>query len=690
MTDKRYLPLFEPLTLGPVTAPNRFYQVPHCSGMGHRRPNTLAAMRGMKAEGGWGVVCTEYCSYHETSDDTPYPHARLWDCDDQKAQALMTQAVHEHGALAGVELWHGGSSSANTVSRATPLGVRTTPATSGPNFPVQSRAMDRQDIRDLRRWHRDAALRALEVDFDLVYVYATHGYLLHQFLSSATNDRLDEYGGSLENRARLVRELLEETREAVGHRMGLVCRYSLATEDACSNLEPEESRDLLAYLAEFPDLWDITIDDYSLEMGVSRFVKEAEHENLIAEAKEITGKPVVAVGRFTSPDTMARVIRQGVQDFIGAARPSIADPFLPNKIKEGREDEVRECIGCNICYAHDNNSAPLRCTQNPTMGEEWRRSWHPEKVAASPTPQSVLVVGSGPAGLEAARCLGQQGHQVTLAEAGSELGGRVTRESRLPGVSEWARVRDWRVGRLQQMANVDLYLESELGAEESLAFGAQQIILATGARWDPKGIGRWRSSAFTGWDLPGVVLADQILDHLAGEDLTLPEGPVVIFDDDHYYMGSLLALQLRQMGREVSIVTPEAAAGTWMNQTSEFYQNAARLIECGVTVLPYKSLEAFDGQQVTLSCCFTGKTSVLPAGAVLPLSRRLPQDTVFQGLMALRDNWQDAGLQRVQKIGDADAPGLIAAAVYAGHKVARELEQSEVPAALREQIRLVS
>ena len=138
--EPRYQPLFEPVKIGPVTAKNRFYQVPHCTGMGHALPRTLAAMRGMKAEGGWGVVCTEYCSIHATSDDQPYPFASIWDDGDLANLAAMADQVHAHGALAGIELWHGGSLVSNLASRLPTLGVRSMP---GRADPVQSQRMDR-------------------------------------------------------------------------------------------------------------------------------------------------------------------------------------------------------------------------------------------------------------------------------------------------------------------------------------------------------------------------------------------------------------------------------------------------------------------------------------------------------------------------------------------------------------------
>ena len=204
--DPRFDVLFEPVEIGPVTAPNRFYQVPHCTGMGYRRQNSVAALRGVKAEGGWGTVNTEYCSIHPSSDDEPYPSASMWDEEDIKAMSLTTEKVHDHGALAGIELWHGGAYSANLYSRETPLGPRSMPV-GYVDDPIQTRAMDKADIAEVRKWHLEAAKRAERAGFDIVYVYANHHYLINQFLA-ASNDRSDEYGGSLENRLRLLKELI--------------------------------------------------------------------------------------------------------------------------------------------------------------------------------------------------------------------------------------------------------------------------------------------------------------------------------------------------------------------------------------------------------------------------------------------------------------------------------------------------
>ena len=226
--DPRYDILFESVEIGPVTAKNRFYQVPHCSDMGYARPQTLNRAREINAEGGWAVVCTEYCSIHPSANDDPHPQCTLWDENDVKTLADMTERVHRHGALAGVELWYGGYSTGNSLTRENSLAPSSMPAWHGP---TQTQAMDRTDIRNLRKWHRDAALRAKRAGFDIVYVYAAHGYLPAQFLSPVENRRSDEYGGSFENRARLIRELLEDTKEAVGDACGVAFRFAVDNLD---------------------------------------------------------------------------------------------------------------------------------------------------------------------------------------------------------------------------------------------------------------------------------------------------------------------------------------------------------------------------------------------------------------------------------------------------------------------------
>jgi len=669
--EARYDPLFEPIQIGPVTAKNRFYQVPHCTGSGWERPRTLAGLREVKAEGGWAVVNTEYCSVHPACDDTPYPSASLWDEGDIKSHALMTEKVHAHGALAGVELCIGGARMANLVTREVAFGVSSMPNMAG--NPFQTRAMDLEDIREVRRWHRNAALRAKKAGFDLVYIYATHGYLLSQFLSKVHNTRSDEYGGSLENRLRLTREIIEDTKEAVGDSMAVAVRFSAETNGGYGgdgNPVRGETEEIFGLIGELPDLWDINVADYSMEMGLSRFVPEGSLEPYVAGIKAMTSKPAVTVGRFTSPDTMVGQLKRGIVDMIGAARPSIADPFLPKKIEEGRLEDIRECIGCNICYMGDGKGVPIRCTQNPTMSEEWRRGWHPERLPPKGSEDSVLVVGAGPAGLEAAHALGKRGYQVMLAEARRELGGRVSLEARLPGLNQWIRVRDYRLQQLEKLPNVDLFPESEMSAEDVLAVGADHVAIATGATWRRDGFG-----AANPGGIAALGPAERIFtpdDIMAGK---LPEaGPVLVFDDEHYYMAAVLAERLCAAGLPVTFVTPEDSVSAWGEYTYDRYRARSRLMELGARVIVAHNLTAFDGAEATLACEYSEVAQRVAAAALVPVTARSPNDGLYKALKQKCAEGAEGAPRSLKLIGDCEAPAIIALAVYAGHRYARALD----------------
>ena len=666
--DPRYDILFEPVKIGPKTARNRFYQVPHCTGMGHVMPRAEAAMRGVKAEGGWAVVSTQECDIHPSSDILPFPEGRLWDDRDLPGLALMAESVHRHGALAAIELTHHGPTTANYYSRETPIGPGHEPIAW--DAPVQARAMDKADIRDYRRWHRAAALRARTAGFDIVYCYAGHNIALPMhFLQKRRNQRTDEYGGSLENRARLLRELIEDTKEAVGDSCAVALRFAvdeLLGEDGITS--GSEGREVVAMLAELPDLWDVNVSDWHNDSVTSRFADEGYQEKHIAFVKTLTTKPVVGVGRFTSPDAMVSQIRRGILDMIGAARPSIADPFLPRKIEEGRLDDIRECIGCNICVSGDYTMTPMRCTQNPTMGEEWRRGWHPEIIAGKGSDASVLIVGAGPAGLECARALGQRGYAVHLAEAGEELGGRVSRESRLPGLAAWARVRDHRLLQLDKMANVSLYRASRLEAADVREMGAAHVVIGTGATWRRDGVGRARRTTIPGFTGPGVYTPDDVM---AGVTIA---GPVVVFDDDHYYIGGVLAEKLRQLGLAVTLVTPAESASHWTHNTLEHERIQTRLLELGVELVANRAVTAFRGDHVTTACVYTQRRRDIPCRAVVTVTARLPDDALRRSLEADAPALAAAGIKSVTAIGDAFAPATIAHAVHAGHRYARELD----------------
>lgn len=676
MRDPRYDVLFEPVKIGPVTAKNRFYQVPHCNGGGYRDPTAAAEMRRVKSEGGWGVIFTEQVEIHHSSEITPFIELRIWDEDDMPGLTKMADAIHSNGALAGIELAYSGTNGPNLYTREVPMGPMHSPILTFTSDPVQARAMDKQDIRNLRHWHKLAYRRAKRAGYDILCLYGAHGFgILQHFLSRRTNQRSDEYGGSLANRARLLKELLSDARDEVGDSCAVAVRLSLDElgEQGFSN---RELRDLIGLHAELPDIWDFAHGTWEACSGTSRFKPEAAQEDLIRGIKQLTSKPVVGVGRFTSPDLMVRQVKQGILDFIGAARPSIADPFLPNKIDEGRVEDIRECIGCNICVTGDMTGSLSRCTQNSSFMEEWRKGWHPERIKPKATDAKVLVVGAGPAGLSAAHKLGLRGYEVALAEAGTELGGRVARECRLPGLAAWGRVRDYRAGQIGKMSNVNVYRDSKLSADDILEFGFEHVAIATGATWRRDGIARYNL-------LP--IAIDAAMPVFTPDDLMegqRPSGHVVIYDDDHYYMGSVLAELLVQNGNRVTFITPSAKVAEWSFNTLEQGLIQARLLELGVEVRVTRAVTAVSAIGVSASCTYTGRVEEIACDAVLTVTSRLPNESLMLDLTARAAAWADNGIQSVKAIGDAQAPAAIAWATYAGHRYAEEFDGADIGDAL--------
>jgi len=654
--------------IGPVVAPNRFFQVPHCNTLGHARPYAEAANRAIKAEGGWGVICTQEVEIHPSADISPSIEGRIWDDRDIPQHQLMTEAVHEHGALAGIELCYNASHAPNLYSRIAPM-APSSKVVHG-NHPLQARAMTKRDIADVRRWHVEAAKRARTAGYDIVYIYAGHDMsLLQHFFKPQYNQRSDEYGGSLENRVRLSKEILTDVREAVGDTCAIAFRFATDELLGADGLQWEsEGRDIVGMLAEIPDLWDVNISGWDNDSATARFEpNEGYQEPYTAFVKSLTSKPVVGVGRFTSADSMVSQIKRGVLDLIGAARPSIADPFLPNKIDEGRIEDIRECIGCNICVAQDMMAVPIRCTQNPTQGEEWKQGWHPERIEPAVSDDAVLVVGAGPAGLEAALQLANRGYSVALAEAAQTLGGRINRESELPGLSSYARVRDYREYQLSQKTNVEIYRDNSLTADDVIALEIPHVLIATGSHWRNDGTGRHHAFPISGIDGVAVLTPD---DALGGAEIG---GRVLIYDDDHYFMGSTLAERFRQQGHAVCLVTPESVVAQWTVNTLEQRKIQARLLDLEVDIRVSQEILEVSPGEVRIANVYSNRLqSLVEFDTLVMVTSRAPDDALYQSLLA-----HEASLQTLRAIGDCHAPSTVAAAVYDGHSAARHLQSGE-------------
>ena len=672
--NERYKILFESVEIGPKVAKNRFYQVPHAMGSGNDMPNTRAAQRGIKAEGGWGVVNTGYCSIHPSSDDRPLPFARLWSEKDIASHVPMVEAVHEHDALAGIEFFHGGAYTANRHTRMPPIspsGIQQKVSELMDMHLTAPKVMDKKDIKDLIQWHVIAAERAIQAGFDIIYCYAGMGFLPYHFLHPTFNNRNDEYGGSLENRSRLMRELISEMKEVAGDRAAIAVRMS--TDELLtfkSESSESEAHEFFEINGEFPDLWDIKMSSWFKECPSGRFAESGHMEPYNSFVKKLTSKPVVGVGWFTSPDIMAKQINDGILDFVGAARASIADPFLPNKLKEGREDDIRECIGCNICASCYNQGIPVRCTQNPSMGEEWRRGWHPEKIKPKSSDNSVLVIGGGPAGLEATLSIARRGYSVAIADSNKELGGRINMESKLPGMTSYKRVVDYRVNQINQLSNVDVFLDNTLSPDDVLELGFDHVVTATGSAWQPSIMDE--KSAPVLIDKTDTIFTPENV--LNGCEL---KSPVIIFDFDYYYMGGLMAEYIKDLGHEVTIITPFDKVSPWSFNSNEIDEIQLRLREKDIRVITQCRIKKVKDSSVKLIHKVSHEETDIDRGSLVLVGYRKQNDSLFSDLNSREEDLKKSGIKSLQNIGDSNAPGAVVHAVFAGHLYANTFDQED-------------
>jgi dimethylamine/trimethylamine dehydrogenase len=678
--DPRHDILFEPVQIGCKTLRNRFYQSPHCTSFGAELPGAQAGIRAMKAEGGWAAVNTEFCSIHPSSDSRPLVSARLWDDDDARNLGRMAEQAHEHGALAGVELWHGGCVAGNLESRLPARSV--SQLTDESLYSTSCYELDKAGIREIQGWYVAAARRARDVGFDMINIEGAEcGALPQHFLMSKFNRRTDEYGGSLANRARFWLEVTEQVREAVGDECAVTMRVCVDTlnDNPLGIRAAEEAYELIELGDHLVDFWDLQAGGYVAaewagdDAVASRFAGEFSHRKYIEAVRGATRKPIAAVGRFTNPDTMAEAVRSGVIEIIAAARPSIADPFLPQKIEQGRYDEIRECIGCNICASRFGLGAPIVCTQNATLGEEYRRGWHPERFAtATNAERTVLVVGAGPAGMECATVLGKRGMSaVHLVDEHDGIGGCIREISAYPHLGEWSRVTTYRQVQLDKLDNVEVVTRTRLDAEDVLTYGAEIVVLATGARWRADGMNGPTQAPIPGAEHDFVFTPEQV--SAAGG--AIDGEHVLVYDTDGYFTAVGMAEMLLAAGKRVTVLTPFPNFATFMFFTGEAFRVNRELRAQGVSVITSHLLSeiglggALHGQNV-----WSPDPVAWQADAVVLVTQRQPSDALYRELKADPERLEREGIEAVHRIGDCLAPRTIAENVFDGHRLAREID----------------
>jgi len=696
--DPKHDVLFEPIKIGPRKTRNRFWQTSHCAGPGSERPGAQAHLRGMKAEGGWGVVFTEFCSIHPESDEYPYTSARIWDEGDIRNLGYMCEVAHRHGSLAGIQLWYSGGNAPSLESREV---GRSPSQWLSPLFSTRSvygYEMDELDIRSVINMYVEAGHRAAAAGFDILEVSAGDDTVPIQFLESRFNRRTDRYGGSFENRSRFFIELLHALKRALGDRCAITTRFEMDTLHGPEGVEAHEDGVRLLELFRREGAVDavaLKIGDYAEwgeDAGTSRFRKSGWMTPFIKQGKSILGEgiPVVGNGRLTSPDDMVALLRAGVLDIIGAARPSIADPFLPTKISEGRLSDIRECIGCNICVSKFQQGGQIMCTQNVTIGEEYRRGWHPEKFVKTQKPCSVLVVGGGPAGMECARVLGERGYTVHLREAEKELGGHWKSIATLPRLSEWGRVITYRQAQLEKLRkNVDVHVGvGKMSAGDVLQYGADRVVIATGSHWCADGRGaNYGPIAGADASLPHVLTPAQVMQGkpVAGQR-------VLILDGDGHFLGLALAELMADQGKQVTYVCDASDVSEYGVFTMESGNNKRMMFEKRIKSYCNHWVDRIEPGCVRLSYLYkfgpdligpsagsvprkdNGGEFDLPIDAVILVTSRHSDTRLWQELKARKAEWAANDIEDVFRIGDCKAPTQLNQALWDAHRLAREFD----------------
>jgi dimethylamine/trimethylamine dehydrogenase len=513
------------------------------------------------------------------------------------------------------------------------------------------------------------------------------GAITGHFLMGKLNKRTDEYGGSLENRARFWLETIELVREAVGEDCAITARLCIDTlNDSPLGIRAGEEAFQFIQLADhLVDFWDLQVGGWSSmdwpekNVPASRVAGEFNYRSYYEAVRPATNKPIAAVGRFTNPDTMAEAVRSGVIDIIAAARPSIADPFIPKKIEEGRYEDIRECIGCNVCASRFWQALPIICTQNATLGEEFRRGWHPERFArAANAEKTVLVLGAGPAGMECAMVLGKRGMSaVHLVDAEDAIGGSMRAISAYQNLGEWARVITYRQIQLDKLKNVETILKTRLDADAIFEYGAEIVVVATGARWRSDGLNGTTQEPIPGAELDCSYTPEQV----SAAKGAIDGEHVLVYDTDGYFAAVGVAELLLNAGKRVTFVTPQANVAPFMAFTGEFGPVNVSLRERGAEIVLQHTLSQIAPGAMRGGSVWGGEAS-WDADAVVLVTQRESVDGVYRELVADGARLEREGIEAVYRIGDCLAPRLPADSIFEGHRLAREIDSPDPAVAL--------